>query len=179
MNRAIIPLILLCAGLVLGLLSAQYMMEHATLEAPIANSGWKEIRAGNQDLKSTYLAGHFLRRGQLPPPKGSRFFVRTADDDGNGLRGDCVVTVSGTFPVARWWFVSASSGKGRTSLDAAEAIRETSGETMLSLSMSPVPGNWLIPPSGGAYELQLVLFGLTEDAAGYVPPLPRVKRLGC
>jgi hypothetical protein len=179
MNRAIIPSIMLIIGLGLGLLSAQYMMEHASVAAPVANSGWKEIRAGNQDLKSTYLAGHFLRRGQLPPLKGTRFFVRTEDDDGQSLRGDCLVTIEGKFPSARWWFVSASSGTARTSYDAAQAVRETTGDTAVSLSVSPTPGNWLAPPTGGGYELQLVLFGLTDDAVGFVPVLPHVKRLWC
>jgi hypothetical protein len=179
MNRAIIPLIMLAIGLGLGVLSAQYMMENASIAAPVANTGWKEIRAGNQDLQSTYLAGHFLRRGQLPPPKGTRFFVRSEDDDGNSLRGDCLVTMEGAFPVSRWWFVSALSGSARTSLDASQAIRETSGETSVSLSVSPVPGNWLVPPSSGAYELQLVLLGVSDDVAGATPLLPHVKRLWC
>jgi hypothetical protein len=49
----------------------------------------------------------------------------------------------------------------------------------VSLSVSPVPGNWLVPPSSGAYELQLVLLGLTDDVAGATPLLPHVKRLWC
>ena len=179
MNRAIIPLIMLAAGLGLGLLSAQYMMENASGATPVSNTGWIEIRAGNQDLQSTYLAGHFLRRGQFPPPKGTRFFARTEDDDGNRLRGDCVVTMEGAFPIARWWFVSASSGSSRTALDASDAIRETSGETAVSVSVSPVPGNWLVPPTSGDYELQLVLLGVSDDVAGVAPTLPRVKRLWC
>jgi hypothetical protein len=179
MNRAIIPLIMLVVGLGLGLLSAQYMMEKASVASPVANSGWKEIRVGTGDLNATYLAGHFLRRGQLPPPKGSRFYVRTNDDEGNSLRGDCLVVLDGAFPVSRWWFVSASSGAGRTSFDASQAVREVAGETVVSLSASPAPGNWLAPPSGGSYELQLVLFGMTDDASGSTPSLPRVKRQGC
>jgi hypothetical protein len=179
MNRAIIPLILLIVGLGLGLLSAQYIMEKVSVAAPIANSRWTEILINNRDLKSTYLAGHFLRRGQLPPLKGSRYFVRNVDDDGNSLRGDCLVTLEGNFPSARWWFVSASSGSTRTSFDASQAIREANGETILSLSVAPAPGNWLVPPSGGAYELQLVLLGVTNDANSPPPVLPRIKRLWC
>lgn len=179
MNRAIIPLVMLAVGLGFGPLSAQYMMENASIAAPIGASGWKEIRSGSEDLNAMYLAGHFLRRGQLPPPKGSRFFVRTEDDDGNSLRGECLVTVEGTFPAARWWFLSASSGGARTSLDVSQAIREASSETAVSVSVSPVPGNWLVPPGGGGYELQLVLLGSFDDVAGVLPALPRVKRLWC
>jgi hypothetical protein len=177
MKRAIFPLIMLTVGAALGLLSAQYMMENASVATPVANNaGWNEIHQGSGDLKSTYLAGHFLRRGQVPPPKGTHFYVRSEDDDGNTLRGDCLVTMEGRLPIARWWFVSATSGSARTSLDAAQSIRETTGETSISLSTSPVPGNWLIPPSGGSYELQLVMVGIDDDTS---VTLPRVKRLWC
>lgn len=178
MNRAIIPLILLTVGSGLGLLSAQYMMENASVASPVEGSGWKEIRPGQQDLSSIYLKGHFLRRGQLPPLKGSRYFVRSADDDGNSLRGDCLVTIEGISPQARWWFVSSSAGSARTSFDVSQAIRETTGDTTVSLSVAPAPGNWLAPPFSGSYELQLVLLGITDDPVS-VPTLPRVKRLWC
>ncbi len=178
MNRAIIPLIMLFVGAGLGLLSAQYMMENVTVASPVEGSGWKEIRAGQQNLSSTYLDGHFLRRGQLPPLKGSRYFVRTSDDDGNSLRGDCLVSIEAIYPQARWWFVSSSAGSARTSLDVSKAVRETTGETTVSLSVAPAPGNWLAPPFAGGYELQLVLLGTTDDPTS-IPKLPRVKRLWC
>jgi hypothetical protein len=176
MNRIVAPLVLLVTAVALGLLSAQYMMENASVAVPIANSKWTEIRVGGEDLQSSYLAGHFLRRGQVPPPKGTRFYVRNADDDGNRLRGDCVVALEGRMPAARWWFVSAASSTGRKTLDAAQAIREASGDIAISLSVSPVAGNWLIPADDGNYDLQLVLLGVDDGAP---PVLPSVKRLWC
>lgn len=176
MKRFVAPLVLLLTGLILGVLSAQYMMENASVAAPIANSKWKEIRVGGEDLKSSYLAGHFLRRGQVPPPKGTRFYVRNTDDEGNSLRGDCVVTLEGRMPASRWWFVSSASSSGRKTLDAAQAIREGSGEVTISISVSPVAGNWLVPADGGNYDLQLVLLGVDDDTP---PVLPSVKRLWC
>lgn len=176
MNRLIVPFSLLVAGIALGLLSAQYLMENASVAAPVANSEWNEIQIGAESLQSSYLAGHFLRRGQVPPLKGSRFFVRSVDDDGNRLRGGCVVTLEGRIPPARWWFVSASSASGRATLDAAQAIRESNGEVAVSISLTPVAGNWIIPTDGNSYELQLVLLG-ADDAA--IVDLPSVKRLWC
>ena len=179
MKRFAIPLVMLAFGLGFGLLSARYMMENASGAVPVSDSGWKEIRSDGQDVSSTYLAGHFLTRGQLPPPKGTRFYVRSEDDDGNSLRGDCLVTIEGVIPGARWWFVSAASGDGRRAIDVSQVVREASGETSLSLSTYPVPGNWMVPPGAGGYELQLVLLGMGEDAGGIPPALPRVKRLWC
>jgi hypothetical protein len=177
MMRAVYPLVMLALGLVLGTLSAQHMMETASGATPIAKTGWNEIRIAKDRWQSIYLVGHFLRRGQVPPPKGTRFFVRSFDDDGNSLRGDCLVTVEGKIPESRWWFVSAASGSARATLDAAQAIRETTGDTNISLSVSPVPGNWLVPPASGSYELQLVLLGVDDTTEA--PALPRVKRLWC
>jgi hypothetical protein len=176
MKRMIAPLSLLVAGVALGLLSAQYLMENANIAAPVVNSKWSEIRIGAETLQSSYLAGHFLRKGQVPPLKGSRLFVRSTDDDGNSLRGDCVVTLEGRIPPSRWWFVSATSGSGRTTLDAAQVVGEATGEVAISISLSPVAGNWFIPADGGAYELQLVLLG-SDDTAPLA--LPLVKRLWC
>ncbi len=179
MMRAVFPVILLGLGLVLGLLSAQYMMETASGATPVAQSGWNEIRIEKGRWQSIYLVGHFLRRGQVPPPRGTRFFARSLDDDGNSLRGDCQVSVEGKLPDSRWWFVSAASGTGRTTLDAGQAVRETTGETNIALSVSPVSGNWLVPPGSGAYELQLVLLGVSDERDAAAPALPRVKRLWC
>jgi hypothetical protein len=177
MKRLYTPIILLIAGAIFGVLSAQNMMETENV-ATNGASGWVEIQAASEGFKAFYTAGHFLRQGEVPPPKGSRFFVRSADDDGNGLRGDCLVNVEGKMPDARWWMLNASSGALRSSLDAGQAVRETNGETNVALSTTPTPGNWIIPPRNGAYELQLVIHGL-NDGAGQTLTLPRVKRLWC
>jgi hypothetical protein len=175
---SLLPSIMLASALVLGVLSAQYMMDNATSAARGAASQWTEINLAPDTLSATYLAGHFMRRGQVPPPKGSRMFVRRLDDDGNSLRGDCVVTVAGKFPESRSWFLAASSGADRTTLDVAQTVTETSGETAVSVSTTPVPGNWLIPPRNGSYEMQLLLLG-TDAPSGPGLNLPRVKRLWC
>jgi hypothetical protein len=173
-----IPLMLL-AGLGFGLLSARYMMENASVASPIAGGHWMEIRTEGTDINALYLTGHFLRRGEVPPLKGSRFFVRHVDDDGNTLRGDCVVNIDGKIPEARWWFVSADAGGNRTALDAGEAVREATGDYSISISENPVPGNWLVPPTVGSYAITLVLLDAAPDIAADKLELPVVKRLWC
>jgi hypothetical protein len=170
---------MLFAGLTLGLLSARYMMENLSMAAPIAGGQWMEIKPDGDNLDSLYLSGHFLRRGEVPPLKGSRFFVRQLDDEGNTLRGDCVVALEGKMPDARWWFVSADTKNKRTALDAGEAVREASGNYTVSISDNPVPGNWLVPPTTGAYAITLVLLDAVNDVSGPPPTLPTVKRLWC
>ena len=118
-------------------------------------------------------------RGQVPPPRGSRYLMRLLDDEGQSLRGDCVVSIEGKMPAARWWFIAANDGTTRTTLDAGMAVREASGDYVIAVSSNPVPGNWLAPPGSGSYELNLVLLGVDSDDAQAGVPLPRVKRLGC
>jgi hypothetical protein len=179
MQRVLFPALLLCAGLALGLLSARYLIGAESVAKPIAASGWRELSLPEDGLAATYVAAHFLQRGSVPPPRGVRLFTRTVDDDGNSLRGDCVVKLEGAVPPARWWFVAAQSGDARRMLDAGQAVREANGEVGISISTLPTPGNWLIPAGGGAYELQLVLISPTDVADAAAPPLPGVKRLWC
>jgi hypothetical protein len=177
MRRKLVPTIMLLAGSAFGFLSAEYLMETKNVAVPVADSKWQEVQQPGSDFQSTYLTGHFLGRGEIPPPKGARFFVRTVDDEGNVLRGDCLVAMEGRLPETRWWFVSAARGNTRKTLDAGQAVREANGETNVSFFESPVPGNWIIPPSS-TYELQLVLLGV-EGAADEKLDLPKLKRLRC
>lgn len=179
MQRFLISSLMLLAGLSFGLLSARYMMENVSMASPVAGGKWMEVKPDGDDFNAVYLSGHFLRRGQVPPLKGSRFFVRQLDDDGNTLRGDCVVTFEGKMPDARWWFVSADASDKRTALDAGEAVREASGNYTISISDNPVPGNWLIPPTTGTYALTLVLLDVVAETNGTTTSLPTVKRLWC
>jgi hypothetical protein len=170
---------MLLAGLSFGLLSARYMMENISVASPMAGGKWMEVKPDGDSLNSLYLSGHFLRRGEVPPIKGSRFFVRELDDEGNSLRGDCVVNFEGKMPDARWWFVSADVAGIRTALDAGEAVREASGNYAISISDSPVPGNWLVPPTKGTYAITLVLLDAATPASGTAMTLPSVKRMWC
>jgi hypothetical protein len=174
-----LPLVLIIAAVALGPLTAQYGMTNAQVSSSPGNAGWVEVRSEGDDMQAMYRSGYFLTKGQVPPPKGSRFFVRNEDDEGNSLRGDCVVSVEGKVPDARWWFVSATRGSQRSTLDASETVREASGDHAIAISSNPTPGNWLEPPGTGSYELQLVLLGVDATGDASVPPLPRVKRLWC
>jgi hypothetical protein len=176
MLRLFLNLSMLLAGLVFGVLSARYMMDRVTVSAQAGAGKWTEISLAGDTLSGTYLAGHFLRRGQVPPPNGVRYFVRDTDDEGNLLRGDCVVSLEGSVPASRWWFVSVDDGSTRKGLDAGQVVREGDGQINISVSISPVPGNWLVPPSTGRFELQLILQGVFGDPA---LKLPGVKRLWC
>lgn len=166
-------------GLAFGWLSAKHMLGRVALAAPVANSGWNEIRIGGDSLSTLYRTGHFLARGQVPPPADVRMFTRDTDDEGNTLRGDCVVLVAGKLAASRWWFVGAENAGGIATLSAGHVVREADGEVNVSISRRPTAGNWLVPLSDGSYVLQFIVHDAADDGAELALHLPTVKRLWC
>ncbi len=108
---------------------------------------------------------------------------RDTATDGVTLRGDCMTTLEGTIPPARWWTIAAVDKDGvaegaRSVLSASAAVLEADGHIIVHLSAEPQPGNWIAPASGGTYSLALTL----HDPVLPLPagePLPRLTRVGC
>jgi hypothetical protein len=179
MKKTISAIIAIVAGLVLGLVSAQTMMQRAadTQEGSVGN--WHSVRIATDTSSGFYAASSFLRRGQLPPPRGARFYTRNLDDDGNALRGGCVVSLDGKMPDVRWWSVKIETASGIAALDAGDTLREADGTLIISISRAPSAGNWLKAPDDGIYALNLVMFDPAQSPKVASPTLPAVKRLWC
>jgi hypothetical protein len=179
MKKLVAALVSIIVGLVLGLVSAQTMMQRAADAQEGSVGNWHKVQIAADSSSGFYAASSFLRRGQLPPPRGARFYTRTLDDDGNALRGGCVVSIEGKMPDVRWWSIKVQASSGDASLDAAGALREADGLLVVSVSHAPSSGNWLMAPDDGAYALNLVIFDPAQPAKGAAPPLPAIKRLWC
>ncbi len=179
MKTPVVAIISILAGLVLGLVSAQTMMQRAADAQGGIVGNWHSVHIDADSSTGFYAASSFLRKGQLPPPRGARFYTRNLDDDGNALRGGCVVSIEGKMPEVRWWSLKMQTTSGTASLDAGEALRESDGSLLVSISRAPSSGNWLKAPSDGAYDLSLVIFDPIQPSKEAAPPLPVVKRLWC
>ena len=169
---------LLTAGVSLGWLSARFMMQNAAGAGSTTDGGWAEITLTNDNLRSTYESGYYLWQGKVPPPHHVRLFRRAKDDEGNTLRGDCAIQIEGTIPEARWWVVNTDGASPSGSVSAGTAIREANGDVAITVSQSPVPGNWIKPGAASSYTLQLVLQNASAPT-GQKLVLPAVKRLWC
>jgi hypothetical protein len=178
MKKILAALLSIVAGLALGLVSAQTMMQRAADAQEGSIGNWHSVRIA-ADSNGFYAASSFLRKGQLPPPRGARFYTRNLDDDGNALRGGCVVSIEGMLPSVRWWSVKVESSSGVTALDAGDALREADGTLVISISKAPSAGNWLKAPDDGVYSVNLVFFDPVQASKDAVPALPTVKRLWC
>ncbi len=169
----------LLIGLILGVVSAINALGAMGLQPIAASPRWSEWRLGERDNLLIYSLGHFLSEGQLPPPKSSQFFVRSVDEDGNGLRADCVYTVEGQVTVARWWTLSiAPSGvtAAHSELSAGEAVVGQGGDLRVTISARPMPGNWIAPADTSALLLR---YTINEAAPGETVSLPTVTKSGC
>jgi hypothetical protein len=167
------------AGPIIGLVSAQTMMQRAADKQEGTVGNWHNVQIAADSSSDFYAASGFLRKGQLPPPRGARFYTRNLDDDGNALRGGCVVSIEGKMPDVRWWSVKTQSSSGFASLDAGETVREADGTLLISISRAPSPGNWLKALDDSSYELNLMIFDSAQVSKSAAPPLPAVRRLWC
>jgi hypothetical protein len=179
MKKPVAAIVSIIAGIVLGLVSAQTMMRRAADAQEGSVGNWHSVRIDADSSSGFYAASSFLKMGQLPPPRGARFYTRNLDDDGNALRGGCVVSVEGKMPEVRWWSLKAQTSSGTASLDAGESLREFDGSLVISISRAPSSGNWLKTPNDGVYDLNLVIFDPVQPSKEASPPLPAVKRLWC
>jgi hypothetical protein len=165
-------------GLVIGLGSAMQALNGTGLQAVKSGNGWQAWRLSSNDRFLPYSLGHFLNNGELPPPKSAFYYVRSTDDDGNALRGDCVFKVEGPALASRWWSLSAGVERAAV-LSAGEAVLDSKSNLKVIISRHPQPGNWIVPSGNGRYTLTYILSEPTRATDTTVLQLPYVKKVGC
>lgn len=179
MGRTTISGTALLIGLVVGIMSAINALGAMGLK-PVADSPrWSQWRLDEKDSLLVYSLGHFLSQGQLPPQKSAQYFVRTLDEDGNGLRADCVYIVEGKVTPARWWTMTVAPpgvSAPHSELTAGEAVTGQDGTIRASISANPKPGNWIAPADSSALSLRYVI---NEAVQGQDIDLPTVTKSGC
>lgn len=179
MGRMTISGAALLIGLALGIISAINALGAVGLSPVAATPYWSAWRLGEKDSLLIYSLGHFLGEGQLPPPKSTQYFVRSVDEDGNGLRADCVYIIEGKVTPARWWSMSIAPlgvSAAHAELSAGEAVVSQDGDLKVSISARPMPGNWIAPADGSALTLRYVV---NEAVQGEAVALPTVAKSGC
>jgi hypothetical protein len=173
----------LMAGVILGIGSAYYAFSAAGVAEVPGQAGWQQRNLVAQSSALPYALGHYLAEGQLPPPQSVLDLTRGTSSDGAVLRGDCMVTLDGEIPSARWWTLAAINKDGlatgpRAVLSASSAVLESDGRIVVHVSTEPQSGNWIAPASGGTYALALTL----HDPVLPLPvdvPFPTVTKDGC
>lgn len=165
-------------GIVAGLFTAMQALGTTGLRPVENGGGWKEWRFNENDRLLPYSLGHFLRNGQVPPPKASRFFVRETDDDGNVLSSDCVFRIDGPAIASRWWSLSVGQTEASV-LSAGEAVLDSVGNLNIVVSPHPLPGNWITPPDSGRFTVTYIVSEPAKQKDSAVLILPHIKKAGC
>jgi hypothetical protein len=181
------------AGILVGMLSAWYMIEHGTALTTSYAGAWKSwINAGGIDA-DPYTLASMARSGRLPITTSSAlYFTAEVDDDGDRLVASCDYVVSGKSLDADWWSFAVYQPDGRpirnslhrASLNSTGMLRLANGGYQITLAARARPGNWIEMGGEEPLVLMIRLYGIhvtkdTQRSSAIEQNLPVVRRLEC
>jgi hypothetical protein len=177
-------------GAVVGIASAQWMVERSATAMPAGDGAWQAWLSSYRGNLNPYVNAHHILLGRLPPSAGQEFVFETErDEQGGALFADCAYVVTGRAPGARWWQLSVAGMDGALpqpgdaragAISSAHVIGEPDGSFRISILRAPSPGNWISPGGLSTFKLYLkVRPGLGNAEATSIIALPRVERGAC
>lgn len=177
--------LILAAGAVAGLISAVVAIESLGWAPAGPGSNWQSRDTSHDAAAHPYAVAHYLLQGRLPASSDqTQEFAADRDSDGNRIYAECTYALTGTPDARHWWSLSAGSGTRAadphsTFLTSSDAVRNADGTLTVALSLQPMPGNWIRPPTSGRYVLIYTVAGFAAAGdAGLVPPFA-LKKTGC
>jgi hypothetical protein len=176
---------ILFAGVVLGIVSAQWSIEKTATATTTSDGPWKSWFSGTASIRDPYAQAHYLMFGRLPPALGQELlFEAGQDDEGTTLDASCDYLLTGTRPTARWWQLALADEEAASAaavtLSSPRLVGEPDGSIRIQISREPKTGNWINPGDISRFVLVLkVRPGSGLNAAASVVTLPRIKREAC
>jgi hypothetical protein len=182
-------------ALVLGIGSAQYMIEEGSPLTTKRVGPWASwVSEGNPNA-DLYTKAHLARSGRFPlTSTTARYFTANTDSEGEPLISTCEYLIEGGPINVRWWSIAVYDEHGslienpsqRYSFSSEEAVRRSDGAYRIHLASYARPENWL--PSGSGPERKLVLMlriysprDIDVSGVGQIPDdrLPKIERKSC
>jgi hypothetical protein len=178
-------------GLAGGLVSALWMVEGSYpfgQRTAQAWTAWPEL--GSRDI-DPYARAILARNGDIPLAIGEGLaFHADTDDAGRALTPDCVYTLEGITPPARYWTIALYDPQGRldpspvarSHTTSARILRDEEGNMRITLSREPQPGNWLIMPATRPFQIVFRLYDTpVSGTLSWVTDgsLPTIRRGAC
>jgi len=154
-------------GLAAGLVSAFWMVEG---DYPFGRrqaqawTAWPEL--GSREI-DPYARAILARNGDIPLAIGEGLAFHTETDDfGRRLDSACLYTIGGMTPPARYWTIALYDRQGRldpsptarSHTTSARILRDEAGRMQIAISRDPQPGNWLIAPASGPFQIVFRLY---------------------
>ena len=190
MLRLIGIIVVMLAGLALGLGITQWMLSRAVTIGALQSGPWvANVRAA--DDPDPYTLAREARTGRvgLALVEGLRFIARV-DDAGQALRGSCEYRISGAVPQNRYWTLTIGNRDAlavrtrfmRDVITSSELLRDAESGWIITLNAQARPGNWLPLPPDDPFSLILHLYEpsiLGGTAAIDREQLPHIERGTC
>lgn len=157
----------------------------------IAVGPWRaypEIQTGNAD---PYARAHRTDNGRLLLGRAEGLeFSASSDSDGNALTGNCVYSVSGHTPSARFWTFRVTDPEGNPvparamtpkSLQSWRLLQDQEGVFKATVGGEPQAGNWVSIDTAAPVRFVLTLIDTPTAAAVDKDELamPAIRRLIC
>jgi len=176
-------------GAALGLYSAHRVVESEFAFGVQQAGPWQvHPQIGTREI-DPYARAILARSADIPLAAGEGLTFRaTIDSLGRPLRSDCVYTITGTTPSARFWTLTLHDADGRLpggwqneriALTSARITRPEDGAMRVVISPQPQPGNWMRAPGGDGFGIALRLYDtpasgtLTRFTADMLPDIAR------
>lgn len=178
-------------GLALGLAATAVALGRGWDPGAVAVGPWvTHPRIGTASV-DPYALAELARSGAVPMSAAEGLaFSATTDDTGYRLVGSCAYRLTGAFPPARFWTLTATDGQGhtidgaglRSAVTSTGVTRDAAGRFAIEVGPRARPGDWLALSGDGPLTLTLRLYdtpltGNTAEIAGAA--LPGIARESC
>lgn len=175
-----------------GAYSAMYAIDNDIGLGAIRFGPWTAYprRGGVSD--DPYSRARLARSGEIPLGHAEGLaFAAAADSSGAVLDRNCLYTISGKVPAARYWTLHAVTGSPirvvsggpnlPASLHSRQLMRGPDNAFEIAIAPFAQPGNWLPVTGRGPMHLVLTLYDTpvsTDNSLSEVT-LPEIVRRGC
>jgi hypothetical protein len=189
MRIALKILAVLVVGIVLGLGATWLTVVRGAMAGGVSDGPWSTSLYAGSSEGGPYLRASIAVHGLLALNRHETIYYTAAtDSDGARLRGDCVYSLVGRDPPARWWSITAYGADdylipnpaARYSVSMNSVTRRADGSFAITVSKAAAAGDW-IAAADGPFSLSLRLYNpapaVAADPAHVA--LPTIRKVRC